>query len=257
MKVMVNINKSLEENAGIYYDRVKKLKKKAERAKEAVRQNEQKLTALLENKKQLETLHKEEKLKRTLQWYEKFRWFISSEGFLIIGGRDATTNEIIIKKYTDNSDIVFHTEGAGSPFFVIKTEGKKPGKETLDEAAQAAASYSRAWKLGLSTIEVFYVNPDQLSKTPKAGEFISKGSFMSYGKKNHLTPKIELAVGSMPDSIIMGGPVNAVKKHCTKFVLLEFGKEKTSKAAKYIQAKIGGELDEIIKVIPAGGVKVR
>lgn len=257
MEVTIDINKSIEENAGHYYDRAKKLKKKIKRAKEALRKNEEKLKQLLENKKQIESQHKEIKEKRIPVWYEKFRWFISSEGFLVIGGRDATSNEIIIKKHTDNDDIVFHTEGAGSPFFVIKTQGKKPGQKTLEETAQAVASYSRAWKLGINIVETFYVNPDQVSKKPRAGEFISKGSFMVYGKKKHITPKLEIAVGTTKEGIVMGGPVNAIKQNCTKYVILEQGKEKTSKVAKQIQIKIGGELDDIIKVIPSGGIQIK
>ena len=40
----------------------------------------------LNNTESINKLHKE--------WYEKFRWFYSSEGFLCIGGRDSTTNDI-------------------------------------------------------------------------------------------------------------------------------------------------------------------
>jgi len=256
MQVTVDIYKSIEENAGFYYDKVKKLRKKIVRAKEALRSNEKKLTELVESKIQIQAKHADVKEKRALAWYEKFRWFFSSEGFLVIGGRDATSNEIVIKKHTDSDDIVFHTEVAGSPFFVIKTEGKKPGQKTLDETAQATASYSRAWKLGITSLEVFYVHPNQLSKTPKAGEFISKGSFMVEGKKNTMTPKLELAVGITKEGFIMGGPSNAIKQNCPQFVIIEQGKEKTSRAAKYIQKKIGGEVDDIIKVIPPGGIKI-
>lgn len=257
MEVIVDINKSIEENAGIYYDKAKKLRKKIERAKEALKHSEEKLNSLKKQKILYEQKQEKPKQKRQLQWYEKFRWFISSEGFLIIGGRDATTNEIIIKKHTETDDVVFHTEASGSPFFVIKTQGRKPSKQTLEETAQTAASYSRAWKLGISSIETFYVNPDQLSKKPSAGEYISKGSFMIYGKKNFITPNLGIAIGITKDGVIMGGPVNAIKKNCTKFVIIEQGKEKTSKIAKQIQKKIGGELDEIIKVIPPGGVKIK
>lgn len=31
--------------------------------------------------------------------FEKFLWFISSENYLIIGGRDQQQNEIIVKRY--------------------------------------------------------------------------------------------------------------------------------------------------------------
>ena len=34
------------------------------------------------------------------QWYEKFRWFTSSEGFLVVAGKDTVSNEVLIKKYS-------------------------------------------------------------------------------------------------------------------------------------------------------------
>lgn len=32
-------------------------------------------------------------------WFERFHWFISSENYLVISGRDAQQNELIVKKY--------------------------------------------------------------------------------------------------------------------------------------------------------------
>ena len=38
--------------------------------------------------------------KRTLTWFEtKFHWFISSEGFLCLMGKDWTTQDILLKRY--------------------------------------------------------------------------------------------------------------------------------------------------------------
>ena len=54
----------------------------------------------------------------------------------------------------------------------------------------------------------------------------------------------------MDDGRIMGGPVSAVKKHCKRFVELMQGDEKTSDVAKKIQKAVGGELDDIIRVLP-------
>lgn len=35
---------------------------------------------------------------RFVHWFEKFNWFISSEGYLVLSGRDAQQNEILIKR---------------------------------------------------------------------------------------------------------------------------------------------------------------
>ena len=36
---------------------------------------------------------------RKQYWFEKFYWFISSENYLVISGRDMQQNEMIVKKY--------------------------------------------------------------------------------------------------------------------------------------------------------------
>jgi len=101
------------------------------------------------------------------------------------------------------------------------------------------------------------VNPDQVSKKTKAGEFMGKGAFMIYGKTNYINNKINLAIGINQNQQIMAGPVEAIKAHCEKYVELVQGDEKSSSVAKYIQHKIGGSLDEIIRALPSGGFKVK
>ncbi|MBU0535579.1 MAG: DUF814 domain-containing protein [Nanoarchaeota archaeon] len=266
MKLTLDLKKSVEENASEYFEKAKKAKRKVKGAEEAV----QKMYARLskEEKRVKEAEEKRDELeaeksrpKRKLEWYEKFRWFISSEGFLVIGGRDATTNEIIIKKHTEKNDLVFHTDMAGSPFFVIKNPDQKDiGNDTLIEVSDATCTYSRAWKLGLGTTNVFWVKPDQVSKEANPGEFMGKGAFMIRGKTNYLPAKISLAIGVMDDGRVMGAPVTAIKKHCKISFELMQGNEKTAAVAKKIKSKLGDnsiDLDDIIKVIPAGGARIK
>ncbi|RMF06983.1 DUF814 domain-containing protein, partial [Candidatus Woesearchaeota archaeon] len=259
-EIVLDYELSLEENASRYFDRAKKLKAKAEGAKEAIKKMEEKLEKLRrqsekEIEKQEELKRLKERAKRKKRWFEKFRWFFSSEGFLVIGGRDATTNEIVIKKHTDSNDIVFHTDMAGSPFFVIKAgirleDGKITEKEpepeaigdaTLEEAAQATASFSRAWKLGLGTLKVFHVKPEQVTKETNAGEFMPKGAFMIRGKTTYHQPMIELAAGILElkpegDRLFMCGPPSAVKAHCSDTAVIRQGDMKPSDAAKKLKA---------------------
>jgi hypothetical protein len=60
------------------------------------------------------------------------------------------------------------------------------------------------------------------------------------------------AVGVREDGRMMGGPPRAVKKHCTKIVMIRPGNGKTSDVAKEIRKRIGGDLDEIVRSLPAG-----
>ena len=181
---------------------------------------------------------------------------MSSEEFLCIGGKDATSNEIIIKKHTEKEDLVFHTDMAGSPFFVIKN-GQEAKEITIEETAQAVAVYSRAWKLGHTSADVFYVKPEQVSKEAESGEYMNKGSFMVRGKRNILNPKVQYAIGLLNDEII-GGPITAIKKQTANFVTVVPGREKKSSSAKKIRSRLkGGDLDDIIKFLPSGGAEVK
>ncbi|MBD3164252.1 DUF814 domain-containing protein [Candidatus Woesearchaeota archaeon] len=258
-QIELYLEKSVEQNASAYFNKAKKARKKIEGAKEAVKKHEKKLKKLEKEKEaekeEYERNKPQKKLKK--EWYEKFRWFFSSEGFLVIGGRDATTNEIIIKKHTSDNDIVFHTDLAGSPFFVVKTEGREAGEKTLKETADATVTFSRVFKLGQSSSPVFWVRPEQVSKEAQAGEYLTKGAFMIRGKTNYIDNKINLAVGKLEDGRLMAGPTEAVKKHCREFMILEQGDEKSSKAAKKIRARLGGSLDDIIRILPAGGISVK
>lgn len=267
MEIEFDLNKSVDENAGTYFNLAKKAKKKLEGAKKALEESRKKLEQLQkeENKFLEEEEKKQKKIERKREWYEKFHWFISSEGFLCIGGKDATSNEIIIKKHLEKNDLVFHTDMAGSPFFIVKN-GQEAGEDTINETAQAVAVYSKAWKLGHTTADVFYVKPEQVSKEAKSGEYLAKGSFMIYGKTNYVHPKIEYAIGLVKSDDtesknmeeVIGGPVSAVRKKTNNFVIVISSNEKKSSLAKKIRHRLkGGDLDDIIKFLPAGGGEIK
>ncbi len=252
MRIAISLDKSVEENAALYFERAKKAKKKIEGAKKALKFSMEKLERL-EKGIALKKQKQKPKIKRKKAWYEKFRWFFTSENMLFIAGRDATTNEIIIKKHTEKHDIVFHSELPSSPFGILKTNGKKPGQKSLEECAQFIACYSKAWKLGITVADIFYVMPEQVSKKAPSGEFIGKGSFMIYGKKNIIRAELKLFIGKTEDNMIMAGPESAIRARCKKYVKIVQGREKTSSIAKKIKKILDiDDLDEIIKAIPVG-----
>ncbi len=263
MQISLNFTKTVHENAATYFEKAKKAKKKLEGAKKALEISRQKLEEALKEKEKTEReisektaqLHKGARKK---DWYEKFHWFISSEGFLVIGGRDAITNELVIKKHTAPKDLVFHTDLQGSPFFVIKTEGKQPEEKTLTETAAATAIYSRAWKLGFVNVKVGWVTPEQVTKTAKAGEYIPRGAFVIQGKAHYVEHDMRFAIGVDAEGFIIGGPYIAVKAHAEKILEIVQGDQKPSDLAKQIKALLKAEsLDEIIRMLPAGNGKIK
>lgn len=268
--VGIYVDKSVTDNAGFYYDRAKKAKAKASGAQKALRKSIEELKEAEESEaKAKENIVYEPTEKRKQMWYEKFRWFESSDGFLVIGGKDATTNEILIKKHLEDGDLVFHSTVHGAPFFIIKNpEGANIPESTKTEAAIAAASYSSAWNAGWGSADVYCVTPDQVSKTPQSGEYLSKGAFVIRGEREwfkNMAMRIAVGFKIGDDVEVVGGPESAVSKHADYYVSVGVGNMKSGQIAKDIKKtvlrKTGKEegqqikkvdLGEIQKWIPAG-----
>ena len=263
MQVTIQFEKTLQENASEYYEKSKKAKKKLAGLEKAVLEMGKKITRASEKKETAEQLH-DLKKKREKQWFEKFHWFNTSEQFLVIAGRDAKSNESLVKKYMDKSDVYFHAEIFGAPHTVLKTGKKKPKEISLMEAAQFAAIFSRAWKLKLPAADVYSAKPEQVSKSAPTGEAIGTGAFMIYGKRDWFkkTP-LEFAVGTNAEGKIISGPKNAIASQTKNFIQIEQGEETTGSAAKQVKKMLEHagaqklDLYEIISMLPAGGVKLR
>jgi len=247
----LNLRESIQDNANNYYLRSKKAEKKLRGAEKQIEETKTKIEKTKDQVTQAKKSQKPLAKRRKKEWYEKFRWFHSSDGLLVLGGRDATTNEILVKKHMEPSDIVFHAEIVGAPFVVIKSEGKTIPEQTISEAAQAAASYSRAWGEMLSAMNVYWVNPEQVSKTPPSGQFLTKGSFMIYGSKHFVRGvSLRVAVGvKIEDETIsvIGGPVESIKVQTGAFVELLPGDQKSGQLAKYIRHKLSTMVSEDMK----------
>uniref|UniRef100_A0A8C9W4J7 Ribosome quality control complex subunit NEMF n=1 Tax=Scleropages formosus TaxID=113540 RepID=A0A8C9W4J7_SCLFO len=125
---------------------------------------------------------------RKVYWFEKFLWFISSENYLVIAGRDQQQNEMIVKRYLRAGDIYVHADLHGATSCVIKNPTGEPiPPRTLTEAGTMAVCYSAAWDAKIIT-SAWWVHPHQVSKTAPTGEYLTTGSFMIRGKKNFLPP---------------------------------------------------------------------
>jgi predicted ribosome quality control (RQC) complex YloA/Tae2 family protein len=229
----VSLRKSLFENAAEYYEHGKKAKQKAAGALTALEESRRKLAEVEKKVRAAEEAQlakpaemMEELVKRKVkgkEWFEKFRWFISSDGFLVVAGKDSVSNEVLVKKHANKDDVVFHADVTGAPFVVIKTEGKPPSQQTLHEAGEFAAAFSRGWREGLAAVDVYWVKPDQLSKTGPSGEFVAHGAFAVVGKRNWMRGTVlRTAVGVVENGEVdfIGGPVETVKAKAKVYVTL-------------------------------------
>jgi predicted ribosome quality control (RQC) complex YloA/Tae2 family protein len=247
----LSLRHSVQANADKYYSRSKKAEKKLRGAEKTLHETRAKIEELEKQVGLVKATQRPLAKRRKREWFEKFRWFRSSDGFLVIGGRDATTNEIIIKRHMEPNDLVFHAEILGAPFVLIKTEGKTPPERTIKEAAQLAASYSRAWREMLSTLNVYWVNPDQVSKTPPSGQFLKKGSFMIRGSKNFVRGvPLQVAIGvktGEEETRVVGGPVDAIANQTNVYVEIVPGEQKSSQLAKKIRHQLSTKVSEDLK----------
>ncbi|MEM2262730.1 MAG: ribosome rescue protein RqcH [Candidatus Bathyarchaeia archaeon] len=237
----LGLRKDLFANAAEYYEKAKAARHKVEGARAALEETRRKLLEVEAKLKEVELealaapLRVEEELAkrkvRQKRWFEKFKWFITSDGFLVVAGKDAASNEVLIKKYTAPEDLVFHADVTGAPFVVVKTEGKTPSEQCLREAAEFAAAHSRGWREGFASIDVYWVKPNQLSKAGGSGEHVPRGAFVIHGSRNWLrgTP-LRIAVGVVFDPetgepTFIGGAAEAVKSKTSIYAILVPGEE--------------------------------
>jgi len=233
LRFSLNLRRTLYENAAEYYERGKKAKQKSAGALAALEESRKKLAEIeqkilrAEEEKTVKPMEiMEELVKRKVkrkEWYEKFRWFTSSDGFLVVAGKDAVSNEVLVKKYAAEEDPVFHAEVAGAPFVVVKTEGKTASEHALHEAGEYAAAFSRAWREGAGSADVYWVKPSQLTKSGPSGEYVPHGAFAVNGKRNwmrNVPLKIAIGVVEGEKTRFVGGAVDAVKAQTKVYVTL-------------------------------------
>jgi len=234
----INLRRSIPENATKYYSQAKKAEKKLEGAEKALRETQTKIEELKQRIGRVNEIRKPLAKIRKKEWYEKFRWFNSSDGFLVLGGRDATSNEILVKKHMEPHDIVLHADILGAPFVLIKTRGNTLPERTIRESAQLAASYSRAWRENLSAVDVYWVTPEQVNKSPPTRQYLKKGAFMIHGSKNFVRGvPLRVAIGvkmKEEQAVIVGGPVEAIANQTNVYAELIPGEKKSSALAKQI-----------------------
>ncbi|MFC2174698.1 NFACT RNA binding domain-containing protein [archaeon] len=238
MEIELDLKKSLHENAGDYYDRAKKLKKKAAGAREALEASKRELEKAQETEKPT-TLEK----KRKRDWFEKYHWLKTTNGFLVVAGRDAKSNEAVVKRQMKKDDLFFHADIQGAAVTIL-IDGQKAKKQDREDAAKLAAVFSKAWGAGVGSINVYSVKPDQVKTAAKAGESLAKGSFVMEGKREWFK-SVPLEIFAVFD----GFPAVSA----TQGIRITPGKTKKSDLAKKLRAKFGGTLDDWMLVLPSGG----
>ena len=273
----IEMQPNLAKVSSMFFARAKEM----ERGNASIEEARVKLRAQIEKLRgQTAAIHKKTIVKEQTakEWYERYRWFITTDGILAIGGRDASSNSALIRKHLTDHDIVFHAEVHGSPFFIVKN-ALAPAQEgnidsSLQQVAQATVSFSRAWKDGLSSADAYWVTPGQVRKGAPTGQFLPKGSFVIEGKRSYIKGvEIRLAIGVVQlnnRETLVCGPEESIKKRAVFYaVLLQGGMDPmtAAKKAKTEFVKIAGDgdiaeiiksisLDDFVRALPTGQSRI-
>ena len=259
LTIELNYTKGIDANASDIYAKGKTESEKADNAEKALADSQAELEKKQKgfDKKVAAELSKAAPTKRF--WFETFKWFITSEGKLVIAGRDTHSNDSIVKKHLKDPDVYVHADIHGAPSVILK-DGSKASEQELREACWFALAQSKAWMAGSSEGGAFWAYPDQVSKTPNAGEFVPRGAFIIRGKRNweyHLP--LELAVGEITyegSRKIMCAPTEVIEKCSEKYYVIKPSKEKNGRINGDIAKAMEVPEEEISRILPPGSIEI-
>lgn len=268
-EVPVDPFESVEHNATLLYDEAKRVRAKLENAKAALADARERLRGRAERPRATPRDRDAPKAPAKRFWFESNRWFYSSEGFLVVAGRDARANERLVRRHLSPGDRFVHADIHGAPSVVLKCEGREPGPATLREACQFGATNSKAFAQ-FATGDAYWVHPEQVSKTAESGESLPKGGFMVRGTRHYET-KLPLVADlgllrldargrpggtDAPHRRLVAAPPSAIAPYTSRTVRVERGPLKASDAAKRIAPLFGVTVDEVVAALPPGTVQV-
>ncbi len=267
-KIKINPQTSLQSIASVLFNEAKR-QSGAIKSIEQIKNKTVKKLEKLKNKTEMEMEEILVSEVRKKNWYERYRWFFTSDKMLAIGGRDAPSNSAIIRKHLGKNDKVFHGDIFGSPFFILK-DAENPPILSMNEVAHATVCFSRAWREGMHGLNAFWVNPEQVKKSAPSGQFLPKGSFTIEGKRNYVNiPSLRLAVGIIPQDenyLLTSGPLETIKKNSICFAVIEPHGLEMVEVAKKIKlefTKLSEEIskqisiDDIVRALPAGQSQIK
>ncbi len=248
IKMTLDFRQTVNDIANAKYELAKKQEKRAKGAVIAINMTLEKIKEAEQtvSEKQVEMAAKVTILKRRRRWYEKWLWMQSPDGTIVVGGKDAATNERLVKKYMDDDDMFLHADIHGAPFVVIKLDGRKASDLTKRVAGCLGVCFSSAWKGKRTTADAFLLPPDQVSLTAPSGEFLPKGSIMMYGTKEFIRDiELRLYLGIILEANwarLICGPIECMEK-ADLIVEIIPGDVPRGKTAKMIRQKFAAMVE--------------
>lgn len=238
-EIPLRLNLSAGDNADNYFKMSKRIRDRLSRVK------------LEPVKKEIRKPKKEVK-----RIFTNYRWFITSDGNLVLAGKDAGSNDSVVKKYLGEKDLYFHADIRGAPSVVMKVSNT-PTINGIEEVASFAWCMSKAWNANFGNGSVYYVTKSQVSKTPESGEYLARGAWIIRGKKNFITHlDLELAVGFQSyerREYVVSCPPSSLEG---RKVIIGPGEGK-EEVVKEISDFLGVERESIYPVLPPGEWEIK
>ena len=287
--ITLEVSKTVHQNAQRYFEEASTQKSKAKGAKAALagtKQAREKAEKRAAKDAAAGRLRSRQRSKRF--WFEKHRWAMLSGGHLLIGGKDAKGNDIVVRKHLSSNALYFHADLHGAPSCSLKlkdglapnqnpseaipegvaslqivqnlAEGVEDARELPEslhsEAAQIAVCWSRAWGSGGAAATAFHARPSQVSKTTETGESLGRGSFVVRGQRNwHRDLPLELAIGM---AVVNGVPMPVsgtpatISENFERWGKVIPGGEKKENIANRISKATGLAQDDLLSCLPPG-----
>ena len=291
--VTLAVEKSVHQNAQTYFEQARTLKDKAKGAKAALERTETQATKEQAKRAKEAAAGRVRLAKRSKRfWFEKHRWGILSDGRMIVGGRDAKGNDTVVRKYLRSTDLYIHADLHGAPSCSLRLRdglevdpnpiGFRPegvaslkisqefadGLEDaqnlpagiIEEGAQLAIAWSRAWGSGGAAATAFHARPAQVSKQTESGESIGRGAFVVRGQRTwYRDVPMEIAIGFATINNIpipVSGTAAGVSKICQRWALIKPGREKKETIANRIAKATGLAQDDVLSALPSGACEI-
>ncbi|OIO42040.1 hypothetical protein COU56_03460 [Candidatus Pacearchaeota archaeon CG10_big_fil_rev_8_21_14_0_10_31_9] len=186
--------------------------------------------------------------KKSENEHEKYRWFFTSSGKLVMGGKSAEQNEELVNRHINDKKfskyVVMHTKTPGSPFSIIVSD--KYDKKDLEETAIFTGCFSRAWRERKKSaiVDVFLVEQIIKNKNMKTG------TFGVVGRIDHKPVKLKLYLTKQNEKL------RAVPFPGKSSICISPGKLTKEKFAEQISAKLDIHIEEVLNALPTGGFQL-